>query len=88
MKPPNEQGDLSFVTVASGRRSCIACEDDATRVRLEISLPRLRALLQAGLLDAQDFRCLDCESKRCVWGIFRACCVRRLAGKVTSAADG
>ena len=39
----------------------------AVTLRLELPFETLRRLLAGGLLCAQDFRCLDCETKSCVW---------------------
>ncbi len=36
-------------------------------VRLELPATVLQRLLAAGQLHTQDFRCLDCHSKHCVW---------------------
>ena len=39
----------------------------AATLRLELPVETLRRLLAGGLLCARDFRCLDCETKNCVW---------------------
>lgn len=36
-------------------------------VRLQIPQAKLLELMKAGLLCASDMKCLDCESKRCLW---------------------
>jgi len=50
---------------ADGQASCLS--EKTEHVRLEIDAIRLRELLSAGVLCAADFRCLDCESRQCVW---------------------
>ena len=45
-------------------------------VRLEISTDKLRELVSAGVLCATDFRCLDCQSKQCVWRICLLSCIK------------
>jgi hypothetical protein len=45
------------------------------RVRLEMSETTLRSLLTAGQVCAADFRCLDCESKKCLWRLCLESCV-------------
>lgn len=55
---------------AAGGRSAGEEKDAALLngcLRLEISARTLLRLLASGRLCAADFRCLDCESKRCVW---------------------
>ncbi len=36
-------------------------------VRLELPATVLQRLLASGQLHTQDFHCLDCHSKHCVW---------------------
>lgn len=50
--------------------------EEAGHVRLEISADRLHELLKVGALCASDFRCLDCESKQCVWRLCLVSCVK------------
>jgi len=50
--------------------------EGADRVRLEISADRLHGLLKMGALCAADFRCLDCESKQCVWRLCLMNCIK------------
>jgi hypothetical protein len=45
-------------------------------IRLEINAEKLRYLLNSGALCAADFRCLDCQSKQCVWKICLTDCFR------------
>jgi hypothetical protein len=49
-------------------------------VRLEMSEDMLRRLLTAGQVCAADFRCLDCESKDCLWRL----CLESCAANVTA----
>ncbi len=51
---------------------------ESGRVRLEISADRLRRLLQTGAVCVEDFRCLDCESKHCVWRLCLTNCTNRI----------
>lgn len=44
-------------------------------IRLEINVEKLRQLLNAGVLCAANFRCLDCKSKQCIWQICLADCI-------------
>jgi len=53
-------------------------DEKSGHVRLEISADRLQGLLKMGVLCAADFRCLDCESKRCVWRLCLASCIKHL----------
>jgi hypothetical protein len=43
-------------------------------LRLEISAETLLRLLANGQLCAADFRCLDCESKQCIWRLLLMSC--------------
>ena len=36
-------------------------------IRMQLNEQTLKRLLRSGELCAADFRCLDCESKACVW---------------------
>lgn len=57
--------------------------DSATkRLRLEISEERLKRLLAAGQVCAADFRCLDRESKQCLWRLCLETCVVNLTSGV------
>ena len=44
------------------------------RIRLEMTPEVLYRLLASGALCAADFRCLDCESKTCVWRLCLMSC--------------
>lgn len=47
-------------------------------LRLELSAETLLRLLASGELCAADFRCLDCESKQCVWRLLLMSCEKTL----------
>ena len=47
-------------------------------IRLEMESGALYRLLVSGVLCAADFRCLDCESKTCVWRL----CLMSCGGKM------
>ncbi len=55
-------------------------------LRLEVSAETLLRLLASGQLCAADFRCLDCESKQCVWRLLLMSCEKTL--KPGTACDG
>ena len=58
-------------------------EDFATkRLRLEISEETLKALLTGGQVCAAHFRCLDYESKQCLWRLCLETCVVNLTSGV------
>lgn len=44
-------------------------------VRVEVAPETLHRLLAAGQLCAADLRCLDCESKQCIWRLCLMNCV-------------
>lgn len=54
------------------------------RVRLELSADTLSALLNAGLLCAADFRCLDHSSKRRVWKLCLSNCTHAPLSKTAA----
>lgn len=47
-------------------------------VRVELSADILNRLLASGQVCAADLRCLDCESKKCIW---RLCLVNCTDGR-------
>lgn len=49
------------------------------RVRLEMSEKTLKSLLTAGQVCAADFRCLDGESKQCLWRLCLETCAVAVA---------
>ncbi len=48
------------------------------RIRLEMTPEVLYRLLVSGVLRAADFRCLDCESKTCVWRLCLMSCGEKM----------
>jgi len=46
-------------------------------VRVELTASTLGCLMAAGHLCAADFRCLDCESKNCVWRMCLMNCIKQ-----------
>jgi hypothetical protein len=54
-------------------------DSSAKRLRLEMSEEMLSRLLTIGQVCAADFRCLDCESKQCLWRL----CLESCATNVT-----
>ena len=57
---------------ATRRQSSDGC------LRLELPAATLLRLLKTGQLSAADFRCLDCESRHCVWRLLLMSCVKTL----------
>ena len=47
-------------------------------VRVEIAEETLARLLTAGQVCAAELRCLDCQSKQCLWRICLESCARSL----------
>jgi hypothetical protein len=47
-------------------------------VRLELDAKTLARLLDTGQLHGTEFRCLDCDSKRCVWRLFLMSCAKNM----------
>jgi len=62
-KPADEKSDAVLVN------GCL---------RLEVSAEALLRLLASGQLCVADFRCLDCESKQCVWRLLLMSCEKTL----------
>jgi hypothetical protein len=48
------------------------------QVQLEISLGRLEALFNKGVLCAADVHCLNCASKTCIWNLCLSVCAKRM----------
>jgi len=48
------------------------------QIRLEMESGTLYRLLKSGALCASDFRCLDCESKTCVWRLCLMSCGEKM----------
>lgn len=53
--------------IETSRRVNFQETPETPRVRVELDTRTLHRLLNSGLLCAADFRCLDCDSKNCVW---------------------
>ena len=51
---------------------------DAGLVRVEIEADTLLTLLKGRRLCASDMRCLDCESKHCLWRLLLKACASDL----------
>jgi hypothetical protein len=53
-------------------------------VRVHVDAKTLNRLIAAGQVCAADFRCLDCESKQCIWRLCLTNCASKLnTGKAT-----
>lgn len=50
--------------------------DALSRIRVEIPAEKLFALIKSGQIHVEDLRCLDQESKRCIWRHCLNCCLR------------
>jgi len=53
-------------------------------VQIEIGIDKLESLFNKGQLCATDFRCLNCESKKCIWDLCLASCAKRMQCELTS----
>ncbi|KAA3625455.1 MAG: hypothetical protein DWQ08_09355 [Proteobacteria bacterium] len=51
------------------------------RIRLEIDREKLYALLRDRQLCAADFRCLDCDTRDCVWRLALNACIEMRCGR-------
>jgi hypothetical protein len=47
-------------------------------LRIEVGEEVILRLLEAGHVCAADFRCLDCESKKCIWRLCLESCAYKL----------
>ncbi|PIE82752.1 MAG: hypothetical protein CSA09_05540 [Candidatus Contendobacter odensis] len=47
-------------------------------VQLEIKIEKLKTLFSKGELCAAEFRCLNCESKKCVWDLCLSTCAKKI----------
>ncbi|RZB33401.1 MAG: hypothetical protein SRB2_04040 [Desulfobacteraceae bacterium Eth-SRB2] len=56
-------------------------------VRVEVDAKTLNRLLAAEQVCAADFRCLDCESKRCIWRLCLLNCTSRLKTGIATESD-
>lgn len=59
----------------SGSHCAPARHDRPARLRVEIDAETLLRLLQRQLLCAAELRCLDCESKHCLWRLCLSACL-------------
>lgn len=50
--------------------------DQEGKVRLEMDVSTLSKLMESGALSANAFRCLDCDSKECVWRLCLSSCAK------------
>lgn len=64
MKNPNEAPAIS------GNKS--------DTVQISIEIEKLESLFNQGELCANDFRCLNCESKKCIWNLCLKSCAKRI----------
>ncbi|MDO6460006.1 hypothetical protein Q4485_04805 [Granulosicoccaceae sp. 1_MG-2023] len=55
-----------------------------SEVRMQLDEQTLQRLLKSGHLCAADFRCLDCESKACVWRLLLQQAARQCEHKAVS----
>jgi hypothetical protein len=53
-------------------------------VRVEVDADTLNRLLASGQVCAADFRCLDCESKQCIWQL----CLINSTGRLKTSKSG
>jgi hypothetical protein len=47
-------------------------------VQIEIGVEKLESLFNKGELCVFDFRCLNCESKKCIWNLCLTSCAKRM----------
>lgn len=59
----------------TGGRNAAREVDTGLRLRVEIDAATLLRLLQRQLLCAAELRCLDCESKHCLWRLCLTACL-------------
>ena len=59
-------------------------EEDQNTVQIEIGIEKLESLFNKGDLCAADIRCLNCESKKCIWNLCLTSCARRMECKLES----
>ena len=53
-------------------------------VQIEIGVAMLEALFNKGELCAFDIRCLNCESKQCIWNLCLTSCAKRMRCNLSS----
>jgi len=79
--PPDKPAQAALpLTAAVGNRAANESEHPIGEhcLRLEIGAETLLRLMASGQLCAADFRCLDCESKHCVWRLLLMSCKKTL----------
>ena len=47
-------------------------------VQLEIGIDKIESLFNQGDLCASDIRCLNCESKKCIWNLCLSLCAKKM----------
>lgn len=47
-------------------------------VQIEIKIDKLESLFSKGEICATEIRCLNCESKKCIWSLCLTSCARRM----------
>lgn len=52
--------------------------DKKSHIQIEIASDTLFRLLESSALCVNDFRCLDCESKLCVWRLCLMSCEKQM----------
>lgn len=52
--------------------------DTKSHIQIEIESDTLFRLLESSALCVNDFRCLDCESKQCVWRLCLMSCEKQM----------
>ena len=79
----SRKGTASCVTAGSRIASEVSGKISANGcLRLELSAETLQHLLASGQLCAKDIRCLDCESKDCLWKLLlKSCAMMINSGK-------
>ena len=58
--------------------------ENQNTVQIEIGIEKLESLFSKGQLCASDFRCLNCESKKCIWNLCLTSCAKRMQCKLAN----
>lgn len=58
--------------------------ENQNAVQIEIGIEKLESLFSKGQLCTTDFRCLNCESKKCIWNLCLTSCAKRMQCKLTN----
>lgn len=66
-----------------GSSSTPLIQNPHTMVQLEIEAGKLEALISSGDLCVADLRCLNSESKTCVWRLCLASCTKKKQCQLT-----